>query len=72
MESRDKGGKRALHCASEYGHLQNRFKVIRKLIQVYHVDINARMNDGRTALGLNRQKKNSEIVAFLLANGAID
>jgi ankyrin repeat protein len=72
LESRDKKGRRPLHCASEFGHLQNRFKVIRKLVQVYHVDINARMNDGRTALGLNREKNNSKIVAFLLANGAID
>ena len=46
LESQDKRGCRALHIAASLGHLP----FIQELISRYHVDINARDNNGRTAL----------------------
>jgi hypothetical protein len=50
LEAQDDGGSRALHWAAYFGRLP----LIQELISRYHVDINARDNDGRTALSRAR------------------
>jgi hypothetical protein len=66
LEAQDNYGMRALHWAARYGDLP----FIQELISRYHVDINARLNDGRTALTVARHG-NPKIIAFLESNGGI-
>jgi hypothetical protein len=73
LEAQDVDGRRALHRAACNGRLS----FIQELISRYHVDINARNNDGKTALWWARQinpfyEDFTTIIAFLLANGSID
>jgi uncharacterized protein len=63
LEAQNDHGWRALHFATYYGHLH----IIQELISRYHVDINARDNDGRTALW----EANHRISTFLQENGGI-
>jgi ankyrin repeat protein len=70
LEAQCNGGWRVLHCAARYGHLP----FIQELISRYHVDINARDNDGRTALRLARNgdpHPHPTVITFLEANGGI-
>jgi hypothetical protein len=67
LEAQDNNGWRALHFAAIRGHLP----FIQELISRYHVDINARRNDGRTALLIARMFGRTEIITFLQANGGI-
>jgi len=70
LEAQNNNGYRALHWAADLGHLP----IIQELISSYHVDINARDNDGRTALWLARQgipHPHPTVVTFLQANGLI-
>jgi hypothetical protein len=67
LEAQDDDGTRALHDAAERGHLP----FIQELISRYHVDINARLNDGRTAFMLARARNHSTVITFLQANGGI-
>jgi hypothetical protein len=64
LEAQENDGWRALHEAVVFGHLP----FIQELISRYHVDINARDKNGRTALSM----ANSTICAFLRANGGIE
>jgi ankyrin repeat protein len=57
-----------LHWAADNGHLP----IIQELISRYHVDINARRNDGRTALTMARDWHHTEIITFLQENGGIN
>jgi hypothetical protein len=66
LEAHDYDGRRALHNASLYGCLP----FIQELISRYHVDINARDNNGRTALWMARGSP--AIITFLQANGGIE
>jgi hypothetical protein len=70
LEAQDNDGERALHWAANYGHLP----FIQELISRYHVDINARRNDGRTALWMarNGHRPHPTAIAFLQANGGIE
>jgi hypothetical protein len=73
LEVQNNDGRRALHIAASYGHLP----FIQELISRYHVDINAKENDGRTALSWARHGHPPydffpTVIAFLLANGCID
>jgi hypothetical protein len=68
LEAQNYHGERALHCAAWYGHLP----FIKELISRYHVDINARMNDGRTALAVARRMNHPAIITFLQSNGGIE
>jgi hypothetical protein len=71
LEAQDDDGERALHYAAYSGHLL----FVQELISRYHVDINARRNDGRTALRVVRHgfpHSNPTVITFLQANGAID
>jgi hypothetical protein len=66
LEAQDNDGMRALHYATFTGHLL----FIQELISRYHVDINARENNGRTALSWARGSP--AIITFLQENGGID
>jgi hypothetical protein len=68
LEAQDDDGWRALHCAADRGHLP----FIQELVSRYHVDINARDNDGLTALGLAFRENHFDIAVFLQSNGGID
>jgi hypothetical protein len=71
LEAQTNDGRRALHWAANYGHLP----FIQELISRYYVDINARDNDGRTALSrlrLGNSHSHSPVIAFLQANGGIE
>ena len=70
LEAQDNDGMRALHRAARYGHLP----FIQELISRYHVDINARMNNGTTALRVARHgypHPHPPVITFLEANGGI-
>jgi ankyrin repeat protein len=78
LEAQCNNGSRALHRAADNGHLP----FIQELISRYHVDINARNNNGRTALFYARMynefhsdddlKNKQAITAFLESNDGID
>ena len=78
LEAQDDDGIRALHRAADNGHLP----FIQELISRYHVDINARNNNGRTSLFFARMydefhsdddlKNKQAITAFLESNDGID
>jgi hypothetical protein len=70
LEAQNNEGWRALHSAADQGHLP----FIQELISRYHVDINARRNDGRTALRVARHSyphPHPTVITFLQANGGI-
>jgi ankyrin repeat protein len=67
LEAQDRNGMRALHFAAKYGHLP----FIQELVSRYHVDINARENDGRTALSMAMSYDRTAAAAFLRAKGGI-
>ena len=70
LEVQANNGSRTLHFAALHGHLP----FIQELISRYHVDINARLNDGRTALWMARNgfPPHPTAITFLQANGGID
>jgi hypothetical protein len=68
LEAQESGGSRPLHDAAIHGNLP----FIQELISRYHVDINARRKDGKTALRVARMYGHTEIITFLQANGGID
>jgi hypothetical protein len=65
LEAQSNDGWRALHRAALFGNLP----FIQELISRYHVDINARDNNGETALRVARGK--TKIITFLQSNGGI-
>jgi hypothetical protein len=70
LEAQNNSGWRALHNAAYNGHSP----FIQELISRYHVDINARLNDGRTALWEARHghpHSHLAVITFLQANGGI-
>ena len=71
LEAQNNDGRRALHIAASYGHLP----FIQELISRYHVDINARANNERTALWLaihGFPHPHPTVITFLQSNGGID
>jgi hypothetical protein len=71
LEAQSNDGERALHWAAYYGHLP----FIQELISRYHVDINARMTNGETALWMARHgdpHSHPAVITFLQENGGID
>jgi hypothetical protein len=70
LEAQENDGWRTLHFAADRGHLP----FIQELISRYHVDINARLNDGETALWMARHgdpHPHPTVITFLQANGGI-
>jgi hypothetical protein len=70
LEAQSNYGERALHLAAYFGHLP----FIQELISRYHVDINARVNDGRTALWMARNGNphpHPTVINFLQSYGGI-
>ncbi len=67
LEAQAYNGRRALHRAAFNGRLP----FIQELISRYHVDINARDNNGRTALWWARGRNHSTVITFLQSNGGI-
>jgi hypothetical protein len=71
LEAQDNYGSRALHYAAYNGNLP----FIQELISRYHVDINARDNDGRTALWWARNgnpQPHLTVIAFLQSYGGVE
>jgi hypothetical protein len=71
LEAQGTDGWRSLHYAVLNGNLP----FIQELISRYHVDINARMNNGTTALSLARHDRSfhshNAVIHFLQRNGGI-
>jgi uncharacterized protein len=71
-EAQDYQGQRAFHWATMSGGLH----VVKELVSTFNVDINARDNNARTVLGLQRNdavpyKIYPDIINFLQSNGGI-
>ena len=60
-------GSRPLHRASMNGHIS----VVKELIEERNAEINARANDGWTALTNARQQHRRDIAAYLVSHGGI-
>ena len=67
VEARNINGWRPLHWAAYIGHIS----VVKELIEERNAEINARNEDGRTALGLARQQNNEDVAAYLVSHGGI-
>jgi len=68
IEAQNNFGSRALHVAATHDVLP----IVKELVTRYHVDINAKDNQMKTAVGNARRGNHLELVAFLLANGGVD
>jgi hypothetical protein len=67
IEARDDEGCRSLH----YSAYNGRISIVKELIEVRNAEINARINDGRIALGLAKQEGKEEISAYLTSRGIL-
>ena len=67
IEVRGNNGWRPLHSAAWKGHIS----VVKELIEERNAEINARMNDGRTALRLANRYDKADIAAYLVLRGGI-
>ena len=61
-------GSRPLHIAAAYGQIS----VVKELIEVRNADINARDDDGRTALRVARGKSHDKVVDYLVSHDGIE
>ncbi len=68
IEVRSDYGWILLHNAAYNGHIS----VVKELIEERNAEINARDDNGRTALSLARQQNNDEIAAYLVSHGGIE
>jgi ankyrin repeat protein len=68
VEAHDISGWRPLHVAAEYGHIS----VLKVLIEERNAEVNARDDDGRTALGWARRRTNPIITSYLISHGGIE
>jgi len=67
IEARDDEGCRSLH----YSAYNGRISIVKELIEDRNAEINARINDGRIALGLAKQEGKEEISAYLTSRGIL-
>jgi serine/threonine-protein phosphatase 6 regulatory ankyrin repeat subunit B len=67
FEASDSRGKRPLHFAAMYGDIS----VVKELIEVRNVEINARDDIGWTALSYARLNNHADISAYLVSQGGI-
>ena len=65
IEARNQDGSRPLHYAVKYGH----FPIMKELIEVRNAGINARDDDGWTALREARHSNKAYIVSYLFSHG---
>jgi hypothetical protein len=68
IEARNDRGCRPLHYAAKTGHIS----VVKVLIDVRNAEINARDDDGKTALSRARNYHKAEIAAYLISLGGIE
>jgi ankyrin repeat protein len=67
VEAHSNAGWRPLHEAAYNG----RISVVKELIEERNAEINARTDDGRTALRLARQQNKPDVAAYLVSHGGI-
>ena len=68
VEARGNRGWRPLHEAAWYGHIS----VVKELIEERNAEINARTDDGRTALRVAIQQNKPDVAAYLVSHGGIE
>jgi len=68
IEARTKSRWRPLHYAANSGNIS----VVKELIEERNAEINARINNGRTALFWARQAGEDDIAAYLVSHGGVD
>ena len=68
VEARGKNGSRPLHSAAWKGHIS----VVKELIEERNAEINARTDDGRTALRWARVSNIHDVAAYLISHGGIE
>ena len=68
VEARSNFGSGPLQCAAMNG----RFSVVKELIEERNAEVNARDNNGWTALREARQYHKPDIAAYLVAHGGIE
>ena len=61
-------GWRPLHRAAIWGHIS----VVKELIEERNAEINARTDNGRTALRIARQCNKPDVAAYLVSRGGIE
>jgi len=66
-EARSDNGERPLHSAAWKGHIS----VVKELIEERNAEINARADDGRTALRYARHNNKTDVAAYLVSRGGI-
>ena len=68
VEARGNNGRRPLHLAAVYGHIS----VMKELIEERNAEINARDDDGMTALTCSTRRNNPIITSYLISHGGIE
>ena len=67
VEARGNNGGRPLHSAAWKGHIS----VVKELIEERNAEVNARVDDGRTALTVANEYGKPDIAAYLVSHGGI-
>jgi ankyrin repeat protein len=67
VEACNRWGRRPLHLAAYYGHIS----VVKELIEERNAEVNARTNDGETALTMARHYNKLDVAAYLVSRGGI-
>ena len=65
VNARNSSEWRPLHCAAMYGHMS----IVKELIEERHAEINARDDDGWTALWFAKDANEFLTAAYLVASG---
>jgi len=68
VEARDNDEWRPLHWAAYCGHIT----VVKELIEERNAEINARINDGCSALSLARLRNRPDVAAYFVSHGGIE
>ena len=68
VEARCDGGRRPLYWAANYGHIS----IVKELIEERNAEINARTDDGRTALTVARTNHRHDVASYLVSHGGIE
>jgi ankyrin repeat protein len=68
IEARDNADWRPLHYAAIDGHIS----IVKELIEQRNAEINARNDEGRTALRMARTRNNNDVAAYLVSHSGIE